>query len=127
VFRLEDWSPTGDCDAGAGDEAGFVRGKHDVHRSQLGGLADPSERGIRTFSGGSVDGISGVHTGPGATLFTRIPRGPSICARLAHMLAIPALVIAYGINVGLGLSEFTDDDPMIDEPSGICGTAAFAK
>ena len=43
------------------------------------------------------------------------------------MLAIPALVIAYGIKVGLGLSEFTDDEPMIDEPSGICGTAAFAK
>jgi hypothetical protein len=41
-----------------------------------------------------VDGIRGVHAGPGATLFTRIPRGPSICARLAQMFAIPALVIA---------------------------------
>ena len=61
-------------------------------------MTRPTQRGVppndSTFSAGMVDGISDVRTGPGATLFTRIPRGPSICARLAHMFAIPALVIA---------------------------------
>jgi hypothetical protein len=33
-----------------------------------------------TFSGGSVEGMSGVHTGPGATAFTRIPRSVRACA-----------------------------------------------
>ena len=80
-----------------------------------------------TFSAGMVDGMSGVQTGPGATLFTRIPRGPSSWAREAHMLAIPALVAAYGISVGLGMSEFTDDEPMIDPPGPMCGTAALAR
>jgi len=41
-----------------------------------------------------VAGISGVQIGPGATLFARIPRSPSSCARLAQKLAIAALVAA---------------------------------
>jgi hypothetical protein len=47
-----------------------------------------------TFSGGMVEGINGVQTGPGATLFTLIPRGPSNCARLAHRFAMAAFVAA---------------------------------
>jgi hypothetical protein len=49
-----------------------------------------------TFSGGIVDGISGVQMGPGATLLTRIPLSPNSCARLARKLATAALVAAYG-------------------------------
>ena len=41
-----------------------------------------------------VEGISGVQTGPGATLLARMPFSPSIWARLAVKLAIPALVVA---------------------------------
>src|SRR5579884_3331894 len=78
-----------------------------------------------TFSAGIVDGISGVHIGPGATLLTRIPFSPSSCARLAEKLAIAALVAAYGARVGLGASEFTDELPMIDEPGDMCGNAAL--
>jgi len=68
------------------------------HRHELGGLARAAERGLLAeladVLGGIVAGMSGVHTGPGATLFTRIPRGPSIWARPAHMFAIPAFVAA---------------------------------
>ena len=49
-----------------------------------------------TFSGGIVDGISGVQMGAGATLLTRIPLSPNSCARLARKLATAALVAAYG-------------------------------
>ncbi len=63
-----------------------------------------------------VDGISGVQIGPGATLLTRIPLSPSNWARLAEKLAIAALVAAYGARVGEGMSEFTDELPMTDEP-----------
>ncbi len=41
-----------------------------------------------------VDGISGVHTGPGATAFTRMPRSASICAKPAVKLWIAPLVVA---------------------------------
>jgi hypothetical protein len=34
------------------------------------GVCSPN---VFTFSAGIVDGISGVHTGPGATQFTRMP------------------------------------------------------
>src|ERR1700712_3684331 len=80
-----------------------------------------------TFSGGIVDGIRGVQIGPGATLFTRIPFGPSKCARLAVKFAIAALVAAYGASVGEGMSEFIEELPMIDEPGGMCGTAALQR
>jgi len=33
--------------------------------------------GARAFSGPKLAGISGVHTGPGATALTRTPRGSS--------------------------------------------------
>src|SRR3954449_5869992 len=72
-----------------------------------------------------VDGISGVQIGPGATLFARIPFSPYICARLAVKFAIPALVIAYGASCGLGMSEFTDDELMIEPPGGMCGIASL--
>jgi hypothetical protein len=54
-----------------------------------------------------VDGMSGVHTGPGATLLARMPRGASSCASAAVMLAIPALVTSQGSRVGVGESELT--------------------
>ncbi|MNP60725.1 hypothetical protein D3C76_1558330 [compost metagenome] len=47
-----------------------------------------------TFSSGMVETISGVQIGPGATLFTRMFFGPSICARPAVKLAIAPLVVA---------------------------------
>ena len=74
-----------------------------------------------------VAGISGVQIGPGATLFTRIPRSPSNCARLAQKLAIAAFVAAYGASAGEGMSEFTDELPMIDEPGPMCGSAALVR
>ena len=80
-----------------------------------------------TFSGGIVAGISGVQIGPGATLLTRIPLSPNICARLAEKLAIAALVAAYGASVGLGISELTDELPMIEPPGPMCGSAALAR
>ena len=73
-----------------------------------------------TFSSGKVAGISGVQIGPGATLFTRIPRSPSIPARLAAKFAIAAFVAAYGASVGDGISEFTEELPMIDDPGRMC-------
>ena len=39
-----------------------------------------------------VDGISGVQTGPGATLLARMPRAASSWASAAVMFAMPALV-----------------------------------
>src|SRR3954451_5187834 len=74
-----------------------------------------------------VDGINGVQTGPGATLFTRMPRSPSSWARLAVTLAMAAFVAAYGSRVGLGVSELTEELPMIDEPAFMCGSAAFVR
>src|SRR6476620_8751269 len=72
-----------------------------------------------------VDGISGVQIGPGATLLARMPFSPYIWARLAVKLAIPALVIAYGASCGLGMSEFTDEELMIEPPGGVCGMASL--
>lgn len=43
------------------------------------------------------------------------------------MFAIPAFVTLYGSRVGGGLSELTDDVPMIDEPGAMWGTAAFTR
>src|SRR5215218_7556389 len=74
-----------------------------------------------------VAGINGVQMGPGATLFTRMPFSPSIWARLAHRLAIAALVAAYGASWGLGWSDCTEELPMIEEPSRMCGTAALQR
>src|SRR3712207_419628 len=80
---------------------------------------------LATFSAGMVAGISGVHTGPGATLLARMPFSAYICARLAVKLAMPALVMAYGANCGRGMSELTDDELMIDPPSGMCGMTSL--
>ena len=74
-----------------------------------------------------VAGISGVQIGPGATELTRMPFSPSSWARLAEKLAIAALVAAYGARVGTGMSEFTEELPMIEEPGPMCGTAALAR
>jgi hypothetical protein len=46
-----------------------------------------------TFSLGIVEGISGVHTGPGATAFTRTPCSIASFAMLFVMLTIAAFVI----------------------------------
>src|SRR5688572_25193239 len=82
---------------------------------------------LPTFSGGMVAGMSGVQIGPGATLFTRMPFSASICASEALKLAIPALVIAYGARFGLGWSEFTDDEFMIDAPGCMWGSASLVR
>ena len=58
---------------------------------------------------------------------TRMPFSPSICAKLAQKLAIAALVAAYGASVGFGISEFTDELPIIAEPSFIWGIAALHR
>ena len=47
-----------------------------------------------TFSRGMVEGIKGVHTGPGATPLTRTPFLIAISARVTVMLAMAALVAA---------------------------------
>src|SRR3954469_10288075 len=86
-----------------------------------------SEPNCSTFSGGMVDGINGVQTGPGATLFTRMPRSPSSWARLAVRLAMAAFVAAYGARVGDGMSEFTDELPMMDDPGPGGGRAAWQR
>src|SRR5688572_18457721 len=74
-----------------------------------------------------VAGMSGVQIGPGATLFARMPLSAYICAHDAVKLAIPALVIAYGARFGLGMSEFTDDELMIEPPGGMCGIASLVR
>jgi hypothetical protein len=117
-------------DAGRGQAAGEQRhaererGAAADEPGQLGGVSVPNSL---TLSSGIVDGISDVQIGPGATLFTRIPRSPSSCARLAVKLAIAAFVAAYGASVGDGLSEFTDELPMIADPGFMCGTAALHR
>jgi hypothetical protein len=82
---------------------------------------------LATFSSGMVAGISGVQIGPGATLFTRMPFSPNSWARLAEKLAIAALVAAYGASCGDGMSEFTDELPITDDPGPICGKAALTR
>src|SRR4051794_30381381 len=74
-----------------------------------------------------VAGISGVQMGPGATLFTRMPCGPSIWAREAQKLAMAAFVAEYGASAGVGESEFTDELPMMLDPGPMCGTAALQR
>src|SRR3954451_18572421 len=86
-----------------------------------------SESNCSTFSVGMVAGMSGVQIGPGATLLTRMPCSPRSCARLAQKLAIAALVAAYGASCGDGMSEFTDELPMMEDPGFMCGTAALAR
>src|SRR5919112_5698060 len=82
---------------------------------------------LSTFSSGMVAGISGVQIGPGATLLARMPLSAYICAMLAVKLAMPALVMAYGARFGLGMSEFTDDELMIEPPGGMCGIASLVR
>src|SRR5215217_7744182 len=82
---------------------------------------------LSTFSSGMVAGISGVQIGPGATLFARMPLSAYICARLAVKFAIAAFVMAYGARCGLGMSEFTDDELMIDAPGCMCGIASLHR
>src|SRR5688500_13655244 len=71
--------------------------------------------------------MSGVQIGPGATLLTRMPSGPSIWARLAQKFAMAALVAAYGASCGDGMSELTDELPIIAEPGFMWGTAALQR
>lgn len=40
---------------------------------------------------------------------------------------IAALVAAYGAGPGDGISEFTDERPMIENPGPICGRAAVTR
>lgn len=82
---------------------------------------------IRDLLLGHVAGISGVQIGPGATLFTRIPFSPNSCAKLAEKFAMAALVTAYGASVGEGISEFTEELPIADDPGLICGRAALTR
>jgi hypothetical protein len=57
---------------------------------------------VFTSSGGSDIGISGVHTGPGATAFTRIPL--VIASRESPFVnvTIAPFVAAYGSRIGSG-------------------------
>ena len=114
-----------------GDITAFVGGQQYVHRRKVGGLAR-SARGVSspklaTFSSGMVAGISGVQIGPGATLFTRMPFSPNSWTRLADKLAIAVLVAAYGASVGEGMSEFTDELPITDDPGPKYGKAALTR
>src|ERR671933_1279301 len=40
---------------------------------------------------------------------------------------MPALVIAYGARLGLGMSLLTDDELMIAAPGCMCGTASLHR
>ncbi len=42
-------------------------------------------------------------------------------------LANAAFVAAYGASAGDGMSELTDELPMIDDPLAMCGSAALAQ
>ena len=79
----------------------------------------------RTFSRGIVDGMSGVHTGPGATAFTRTPRSAASCASDIVMFVIAAFVAAYGKSCPLGCSAWIDVVLMIVLPGRMCGSAAL--
>ena len=56
-----------------------------------------------------------------------MPFSPRSWASDAVMLAMPAFVAAYGSRVGTGMSEFTEDEPMMLEPGFMCGTDALAR
>ena len=43
------------------------------------------------------------------------------------MLAIAALVAAYGSSEDEGWSDCTEEDPIIDAPDFRCGSAAFTR
>ena len=56
-----------------------------------------------------------------------MPFSPSSWARLAQKFAIAALVAAYGARARDGMSELTDELPMIAEPGPRCGSAALVR
>jgi len=59
--------PAGDADRLAGDVAALVGRRDHMRRASSGGVCAPESP---TFSGGIAAGISGVHTGSGATVLT---------------------------------------------------------
>ena len=72
-----------------------------------------------------VDGISGVHTGPGATAFTRMPFSIASSESAFVNVTIAPLVVAYASSIPFGLYACTDAVLMIALPGFICGSAAF--
>ena len=68
--------------------------------------------------------MSGVHTGPGATVFARMPLDASSCARPALKFWIAPFVVAYASSCGLGVSALIDAVLMMLLPGFMCGTAA---
>jgi len=68
----------------AGHVRRIIRGQEHITRRDLSRIPRPlngtSVPKVFTFSGGKLAGISGVHTGPGATAFTRMPFSTSASA-----------------------------------------------
>lgn len=65
---LQHGPAAGDRDPRTGDVTSFVGGEKHVDRGEFDGLTGVAQWGVRTerldFSGGLVDGISGVQMGP---------------------------------------------------------------
>lgn len=69
--------------------------------------------------------MSGVHTGPGATESTRIPRSASSWDRFFLKFTMAALVEASSSRPVLGWYAWTDDVSMMLAPGRRCGSAAW--
>ena len=76
------------------------------------------------MSFGSVEGMSGVQTGPGATALTRTPLSIAIFDSAFEKFTIAALVGAYARSVGLGLNAWIEAVFRITLPGAILGSAA---
>ena len=113
-----------------GHVARLPRRQEHVERRQLGRLRRPAQRRLRpkspSLSSGIVAGISGVHTGPGATELTRMPFSASCAASPLVNVTIAALgrgVVEQVRRRAERLHRRRGDDA--DDPAGMCGTAAL--
>jgi hypothetical protein len=94
---LREQLSAGDADHLTDDEARVLGREEDVDGCEVArlrrpiGLCSPKRA---TFSSGNDIGISGVHTGPGATALTRIPFSINSLARPFVNVTIAPLVVA---------------------------------
>jgi hypothetical protein len=114
-----------------GDITAFARSQQYVHRCEFGGLA-------RSAKGCVVTEIRDLLLGHGSRYQRSTDRPgcdavhsntllPQQLRHAGRKFAMAALVAAYGASVGEGISEFTDELPITDDPGPICGKAALTR
>jgi hypothetical protein len=72
----------------------LVRGQERNNRGHVGGLGDPLER-LHAEEGGATLFRLRFSMTPGATAFTRIPRGPRMEAKCLTIVLMAPFVAAY--------------------------------